>query len=163
MKKLNLIISTLLVVFIVESCSTSKQARVLKNNIEGTWQLKTITTEGITGKVKAQVLDEADFNCFVGSTWHFNKSNNLGYYEISKNGNECAAIKRNIRWSIFDEDGTPKMLQFKKVDARYKDMEDGKAGYRFNILQTTDNTMQVKSDITFEGKTASFIYNFVRI
>ena len=153
----------MLVVFIVASCSTSKQARTLKRNVEGNWQLKSITTEGITGKIKAQVLDEADFNCFIGSTWRFDKSNNLGFYEISKNGAECVAVKRNIRWSISDEEGTPKMLQYKRVDNRYKDMDEGKAGFKFNILQLTDNTMKVKSDINFEGKPASFIYNFVRI
>lgn len=163
MKKLTLIMSTLLVVVMITSCSTSKQARLFKNNVVGNWQLKTITTEGITGKIKAQVLDEADFNCFVGSTWRFDKNNNLGYYEISKNGAECVAVKRNIRWSIFDEDGSPKMLQYKRLDAKYKDIDEGKGGFRFNILQITDNTMQVKSDITFEGKPASFIYNFVRI
>ena len=163
MKKLSFVISTLLVVFIISSCSTSKEARTFKKNVVGNWQLKTITTEGITGKIKAQVLDEADFNCFVGSTWKFNNNNNLGFYEISKNGAECVAVKRNIRWSIFDENGFPKMLQYKRVDARYKDLDEDKAGFRFNILQLTDNTMQVKSDITFEGKPASFIYNFVRI
>ena len=55
------------------------------------------------------------------------------------------------------------MLQYKRVDGKYKDIDEGKGGFRFNILQITDNTMQVKSDITFEGKPASFIYNFVRI
>ncbi len=163
MKKLNLIISSLLLLFVFASCSTSKEARTLKKSVVGNWQLKSITTEGITGKIKAQVLDEADFNCFIGSTWRFDKYNNLGYYEISKNGGECVAVKRNIRWSIFDENGSPKILQYKRVDAKYKDIDEGKAGFRFNILQLTVNSMQVKSDINFEGKPASFIYNFVRI
>ena len=163
MKKLSFVISTLLIVFIVTSCSTSKEARTLKKTVVGNWQLKSITTEGITGKIKAQVLDEAEFNCFIGSTWRFDKHNNLGFYEISKNGAECVAIKRNIRWSIFEEAGAPKMLQYKRVDAKYKDMDEGKAGFRFTILQLTDNGMQLKSNVPFEGKTASFIYNFVRI
>jgi hypothetical protein len=163
MKKLSLIISTLLMVFIVTSCSTSKEARTLKKTVVGNWQLKSITTEGITGKIKAQVLDEAEFNCFIGSTWRFDKYNNLGFYQISKNGAECVAIKRNIRWSIFEEGGAPKMLQYKRVDAKYKDMDEGKAGFRFNILNLDANNMQLKSDITFEGKPASFIYNFVKI
>ncbi len=163
MKKLSLIISTLLIVFIITSCSTSKEARTLKKTVVGNWQIKSISTEGITGKIKAQVLDEAEFNCFIGSTWRFDKYNNLGFYEISKNGAQCVAIKRNIRWSIFEEAGAPKMLQYKRVDAKYKDMDEVKAGFRFTILQLTDTGMQLKSDAPFEGKTASFIYNFVRI
>ena len=163
MKKLSLIISTLFIAFFVTSCYTSKQARTLKKTVVGNWQLKSITTEGITGKIKAQVLDEADFNCFIGSTWRFDKYNNLGFYAISKNGAECVAVKRNIRWSILEEGGAPKMLQYKRVDAKYKDMDEAKAGFRFTILQLNDNGMQLKSDITFEGRPASFIYNFVKL
>lgn len=155
--------STLLIVLVVASCSTSQQARTYEKSIAGNWQLQTITTEGITGKIKAQVLNEADFNCFIGSSWRFDKNNSLGFYEISKNGGECVAVKRNIRWSIFEEGGAPKMLQYKRVDAKYKDMDEGKAGFRFTILNLDGNNMQLKSDIDFEGKPASFIYNFVKI
>ena len=162
MKKLSLLIGTFLAVLIISSCSLSKEARTYKKTVDGNWQLQTITTEGITGKIKAQVLDEADFNCFVGSTWNFNQNNSLGYYEISKNAGECVAVKRNIRWSIFEETGSPKMLQYKRVDNKYKDMDEGKAGFRFTILSLTDTQMQLKSNITFEGKPASFIYNFIK-
>ena len=162
MKKLSLAISAFIFVLVVASCSSSKEARTYKKTVNGNWQLQTITTEGITGKIKAKVLDEADFNCFVGSTWNFNQNTNLGYYEISKNGGECVAIKRNIRWSIFEETGSPKMLQYKRVDNKYKDMDEGKAGFRFEIVSITDTQMQLKSNITFEGKPASFVYNFVK-
>ena len=162
MKNLSLMASTFFVLLIVTSCTSSKQARTYKKTINGSWQLQTITTEGITGKIKAQVLSEADFNCFVGSMWKFNQNNNLGSYNIAKNGGECVAVKRNIRWSIFEEGTTPKMLQYKRVDDKYKDMDEGKAGFRFTILRLDDTNMQLKSDISFEGKPASFIYNFIR-
>jgi hypothetical protein len=162
MKKLNLMVCAFLLVLTISSCSSSKEARSYKKIVNGNWQLQTISTEGINGKVKAQVLDEADFNCFVGSSWNFNQNNSLGYYEISKNAGECVAIKRNIRWSIFEEAGAPKMLQYKRVDNKYKDMDEGKAGFRFTIVSITNTQMQLKSNITFEGKPASFIYNFVK-
>ena len=162
MKKLSLVVSAFFIVLIISSCSSSKEARTYEKSVNGNWQLQTITTEGITGKIKAQVLDEADFNCFVGSSWNFNKNNSLGFYEISKNGGECVAIKRNIRWSIYEQSGAPKMLQYKRVDNKYKDMDEGKAGFRFTILSITDTQMQLKSDIMFEGKPASFTYNFVK-
>ncbi len=162
MKKLSLMTAAFLMLFIISSCSSSKEARTYKKTVNGNWQLQTITTEGITGKIKAQVLDEADFNCFVGSRWNFNQNNSLGYYNISKNGGECAAVKRNIRWSIFEEGTAPKALQYKRLDNKYNDLEAGKAGFRFTILKLDDTSMQLKSDISFEGKPASFIYNFVR-
>ena len=162
MKKLSLLLSIIAFVIFMASCTSTKEARNYKNSVNGTWQLRTITTEGITGKIKAQILNEADFNCFVGSTWNFNQSNNLGYYSISKNGGECAAIKRNIRRSIYEAAGQPKMLQYKRVDGKYKDMDAGDAGFRLTILSLEKNSMQLKSEINFEGKPASFIYNFVR-
>ena len=162
MKNLSLMLCALLALLIVSSCSTSKEARTIKNTVDGKWQLQTITTEGITGKVKAQVLDEADFNCFVGSMWSFNKSNSLGYYNIAKNGGECVAIKRFIRWSVFEDGTAPKQLQYKRLDDKYNDLDAGKAGFRFTILRLDATNMQLKSDITFEGRPASVTYNFVR-
>lgn len=150
-----------LTILIFSSCSTSKEARTYKKTIDGNWQLQTVVTEGITGKIKAQIFNEEDFNCFVGSTWNFNSNNSLGSYNISKNGNECVAIKRDIRWSIYEAPNEPKLLQFKRLDAKLKEIDEG-GGFRFTILQADNTSMKLRSDITFEGRPASFIYNFVR-
>ena len=152
----------LLIIYFFAACSSSKQARVYKRTIDGNWQLQTIVTESIQGKFKAQLFEEADFNCFIGSSWSFNDHNSLGSYTISKNGNECAAIKRNIRWSIYEATAAdPKLLQFKRLDDKYKQVDDG-GGFRFTVLQLDENNMKLRSDIIFEGKQASFVYNFVR-
>lgn len=163
MNKLRLLLSALAIIIIATSCSTSKQARAYRSSVDGNWQLQTITTEGIVGKVKSQILDEASLDCFIGTNWRFNRANSLGSYEITKNAGECAAIKRSFRWSITDENGVPKLLQFKKVDNRFRDIEDGKVGYRFTILNIEEKTMQIKNDVTFEGRPASFIYNFIKM
>lgn len=160
MKKLSLMLSAMAIVLIMASCATSKEARNYKGKINGTWQLQTITTEGITGKVKAQILDEADLNCFVGSTWNFNQYTNKGYYSISQNGGECVAIKRNILWSVVE--GSPSIFQYKRIDDKYKAIDEAKAGFRFTVVSVESNSMQLRNDITFEGKPASFIYNFTK-
>ncbi len=162
MKKLSVLVAAFAVLLIASSCSGSKEVRSSRKTIDGSWQLQTITTEGITGKIKAQVLDEADFNCFVGSSWKFNKNNSLGSYSIAANGTECAALTRNIRWSVVEENGVAKIFQYKRVDNKYKDMDEGKAGFRFTIVSLDDKTMQLRNDITFENKPAAFIYNFTR-
>lgn len=161
MKKLNIITSLVALILLVGACSTSKEARTYKKTIDGNWQLQSVLTAGITGKVKVQLFNEADFNCFVGSNWSFNDRNSLGSYMISKNGTECDEVKRNIRWTIYEAPGEPKLLQFKRLDDKLKAMDDG-AGFRFTIVQLYDKTMQLKSDIIFENKPASLIYNFVR-
>ena len=163
MKKLSLICSAVVLIVIVHACSHSKEARVNKRTVDGTWLLQSVTTEGITGKIKAQILDEANYNCFEGSFWKFNQNNSLGSYEITKNAGECVAKKQNIRWSIFEEKGLPIRLQYKRVDAKYyKDIDEGKAGFRFTIVSLDKTTMQLKSEISFEGKPAYFIYNFTK-
>jgi Lipocalin-like domain len=163
MKKLSLICSAVALTVLMYACSNSKQARVDKRTVDGTWLLQSVTTEGITGKIKAQILDEANYNCFEGSLWKFNQNNSLGSYEITKNGGECVAKKQNIRWSIFEEKGLPIRLQYKRVDAKYyKDIDEGRAGFRFTIVSLDKTAMQLKSEISFEGKPAFFIYNFTK-
>ena len=162
MKKSRLFLSICTAVVILASCATSREARKFESNIDGKWQLQTVVTEGIRGTVKSKLLNEADMSCFLGSSWTFNRNNSLGSYSINMNGGECVAVKRNVRWSIFEAKDQPKLFQFKKLDDKLKDIEEGNAGYRFTIVKLDDTNMQLRNDVTFEGKPASFIYNFVR-
>jgi len=164
MKKIRLVLGLLAITLVYVSCATSKEARTHRKQIDGKWQLQTVVTEGIAipSQVKAQLLNEAVLSCFVGSSWSFNDNNSLGSYSINQNAGECVAVKRNFRWSIYEAAGEPKLFQFKKVDDKYKPIEEGNAGYRFTIVQLDNSVMKLKSDVTFEGKPASFIYNFVR-
>ncbi len=161
MKNASIISPLLIIGFLLASCTISKEARSYKSAIDGNWQLKTIATEGIMGKVKVQLFNEAELNCFIGSQWNFNDGNSLGKYSIAKNANECVDVVRNIRWSIFDTKAEPKLLQFKRLNDKLKVIDDGN-GFRFTIVQLDKNTMQLKSAITFENRPAAIIYNFAR-
>lgn len=161
MKKANLIFNLLIIIYLFASCATSKQARTYKNLIDGNWQLQTVRTEGIMGTVNVQLFNEASYNCFTGSNWSFNQSNSLGSYNITKNGSGCFAVKRNIRWSVYEVKNEPLQLQFKRLDDKLKVMDNGD-GFRFTIVQLDKSTMQLKSAITFENKPATVIYNFVK-
>ena len=162
MKKIKNVLSSFVVILLLASCATSKEARTYKAMVDGNWQLQSISTEGIMGKVNVEVFNEANSNCFVQSGWSFNDRSNLGTYTIDKNTSQCAALKRNIRWTIYEEtkDG-PKQFQFKRLDDNLKTIDNGD-GFRFTILQLDKKTMQLKSNITFENKPASIIYNFVK-
>ena len=161
MRNLKKIVTGFLLLMIVYSCSVSKDARGIKQQINGNWMLETITTEGITGKVTATIFNEAAFNCFVGSSWNFISNNSMGSYNINASGTECNAVQRLIRWSIYEPKGATKQFQFKRLDDKKKAMGDDE-GFRLEIAGLTDNTMQLKSHITFEGKPASYVYNFVK-
>ncbi len=101
MKHTSIILRFLVAVMLFVSCSTSKQAKTYRADLNGKWQLQTIKTEGITGDIKTQILNEADISCFIGSSWNFNQNNSLGSYTINVNGGECASVKRDLRWSIY--------------------------------------------------------------
>ena len=165
MKKINLLFGVLVLAVIFTSCATSKETRNYAKQLDGKWQLQTVVTEGIAlaNQTKAQLLNEADLSCFVGSAWTFNNKTNLGTYTITQNGGECVAVKRYVRWSFYEAAGQPSLFQFKKVDDKYyKDIDEGNSGYRFTVVQLDNSTLKLRSDVTFEGKPASFIYNFVR-
>jgi len=130
--------------------------------MNGDWQLKTIISEGVTGKVKTQLFNEADFDCFIGSTWNFNNSNNMGNYTIPS-ATACSAVKRNIRWSIYEAKDQPKLLQYKRLDDNLNDIDVNSGGFRFTILQLNNTSLQLKSDMNLDGKPAALIYNFVKI
>lgn len=161
MRNLKKIATGFLLLMIVYSCSVSKEARGLKKQINGNWLLQTISTEGITGKVTATVFKEAPFNCFVGSSWNFISNNSMGSYNINASGKECSSVSRLIRWSIYEPKGVIKQFQFKRLDDK-KNAMDTDEGFRLEIAGLTDNTMQLKSHITFEGKPATYVYNFVK-
>ncbi len=151
------------ITLLVASCVTSKQARQYEQHLNGNWHLKTVVSEGISGKVKTMLFNEADFNCFIGTNWNFNQRNNLGSYTILKNATECEGIKREFRWSIYEAPGEPKLFQFKRLDGKLKELDENGAGFRFTILQLDQQVLKLKSEIIFEGKPAAFIYNFVKI
>lgn len=161
MKNVKFFITALVLLTVISSCSVSKQANSMKQTINGNWMLETITTEGIAGKVTATIFNEASFNCFVGSSWNFVANNSLGNYHINQSGTECTAVTRHIRWSIYEPKGEAKEFQFKKLDDNNKSM-DNDEGFRLEIVQLTATSMQLKSHITFEGKPAAYIYNFVK-
>ena len=163
MKRAALIVDIILLILLFASCATSNQANQYRKNIDGNWQLKTVVSEGIKGTASSHLFNEADLNCFVGSTWSFSKNNSLGTYTITENGTECANVTRNLRWAVYEAKDMPKLLQFKRLDDKLKEIDENSGGFRLTIVQLDKANMSLKSDITFEGKPSAFIYNFVRI
>lgn len=151
----------LLMAALFVACASSRQGRSKKKDIDGSWSLQSINTEGINTKFNAIVFNEADLNCFTGSTWVFNSHNSLGSYSIGNPSGKCVVLKRNIRWSIYEPRDAPLLFQFKRLDDKYKPMDDNN-GFRLSITMPDANTMQLKSAISFEGKPVNIVYNFVK-
>ena len=162
MKRAALIFDIIIIILLFASCMAARESRSFQKSMSGNWQLQTIISEGVTGKVKTQLFNEADFDCFIGSTWNFNNANNMGNYSIP-NATNCSAVKRNIRWSIYEAKGQPKLLQYKRLDDNLNEIDENSGGFRFTILQLNNTSLQLKSDMNLDGKPAALIYNFVKI
>lgn len=140
------------------SCKTSKEARSIRTTVKGSWTVTDVRISGTNGKFKAKVFGEADYSCFIGSQWNFNTSTSIGTYSLGT-GAACSVITRKIRWSIYEIKGEPKQLQFKRLNEKEKDIDDGN-GYRLTINSISQNNMEVQSELIFEGKPIQIIYNF---
>ncbi|MBU3714802.1 MAG: hypothetical protein FGM46_07620 [Ferruginibacter sp.] len=162
MKKTGLIVGLFASLILLASCSTSKQARGYLADLNGTWVLQNVTTEGITGKVKVTVLNEANSNCFNGSVWEFNNNNNLGTYTISQSTDGCSPLSRYFRFSIYEPKDQPKMLQLKRLDSKRNEIDENSGGFRFYISELNKNAMTIKSAIDLSNKPAFIVYTFTK-
>jgi Lipocalin-like domain len=152
---------TAFAIIIFTSCSVSKEARSMKRHINGDWVLETITAEGITGVVKTRIFNEEDLGCFIGSEWNFISNNSMGTYTLVDKSKSCTRLKRFIRWSIYEPEGAAKEFQFKRLDDNKNAMDNGD-GYRLTVIEANSNTLKLRSDLVFDGKSGALIYNFVK-
>ena len=154
-------ITTALAIMALGSCSGSKEGRTIKKSINGNWVLQTVTVEGITGVVKTTVFNEADLSCFIGSEWNFDSNNNMGSYTLVDKSKNCTLVKRFIRWSIYEPKDAAKEFQFKRLDDKKNAMDNGN-GYRLTVIEHGETNLKLRSELVFEGKNSSIIYNFVK-
>ena len=145
---------------ILMSCSTSKELRQMHRKIDGNWVLQTVVTEGPSGKPKDKIFNEADFGCFIGSDWKFNR-NNKGSYMLVDKQKDCPAITRNISWSFTETPNAPETITVKRFDENNNVMNDG-PGFILTVNQLDNTTMKLKSDLIIDGHAAAIIYNFVK-
>lgn len=157
----NYSVCLMLGVLSLTACSTSKQARSIKSDINGNWVLQSSNIEGISGKLSAKVFNEAPLACFTGSMWTLNANNSLGTYSLVNPASECSSIKRNIRWTLYETKDSPIMFQFKRLDDKRNPMDDNN-GFRCTVTMPDDHTMQLRSAIIVEGVSGNIVYNFVK-
>ncbi len=162
MKKLSVLFT--LIIILLTSCSVNRSLNLAADKIEGTWQLQKIVSEGVTGNINTQLFNEADFQCFIGSTWKFSDQSAGNYsFAATSGSHNCVGVNRNFSWKMYTSTELPMLLQFKRQGADGKAIDPNSGGFIFTIIQSEKNNLQLKSDVTVEGKPAAFIYNFIRI
>ncbi len=149
------------ILLLMGACSTSRVANPDggKNvKISGNWTVQDVNFEGVTGKVKITVFDDAPYTCFIGSQWNLIASGN-GSYTLP-GGADCNAGERTIFWGVATENGMPTFM-FKKMPGGVKPARITD-GYKLTVKSVSANAMVLQDDINFEGKTIYINYHLTK-
>ncbi|TKD66002.1 lipocalin family protein [Flavobacterium sp. ASW18X] len=152
------LLSALLMVTVLFSCSVSKSSRQQQNILSGTWILSDVSYEGNQGAFKSVLFNDSKDICFEGSQWFFRDNNNTGRYTI-QGGSLCQGGDRFIKWTIVEPTNSVSQLQFKFIDEKNKDVSGG-LGYRLDITNLTEQNMTLKSRVSVDGEPVTVVYNF---
>ncbi|MEO8416064.1 MAG: hypothetical protein ABI472_20555 [Ginsengibacter sp.] len=156
MKKAIHVFLCTLSVFIITSCSSSKNATNLKatnGNLNGTWTVSNISVDVPANFKVTDVFDEGPYQDFQGSTWDLIR-NGKGSFSLT-NGK-----KEDIYWSINGK-GEDAQLQFKKLNGmKPKNVDDG---YRLQLQNINSNSFTAKSPVDLgNGNTGYITYTFTK-
>lgn len=147
-------------VFTLISCGTPKTVIQSKKVIKGYWSLDTISYSE-SGNYNVSLLNDASSTCFEGSTWRFIPNNNTGLYTI--NNETCLIGDRNFVFTIQEVDKETGLYDFllKPTDSKNKSADN--KGFRLNLTQLSDTTMQWEQTIMLAGKPFIIYMNFNKI
>ena len=164
MKRAALVFDIIIIIVLLASCSVNRTLNSGTKKIAGNWQLQTVVSEGITGTASIQQFNEADFQCFIGSNWKLGKDN-TGSYSISEASGAipCTAANRNIRWMLFASADGERLFRFKRLDSAGKDVDPNTSGNILSVVNLTADSMQLRSDITYNNKPAALIFKFIKM
>ncbi|HET9433886.1 MAG TPA: lipocalin family protein, partial [Chitinophagaceae bacterium] len=152
-------VPVLFAAFALFSCASSKKTTgsVSRDKLKGTWQLDNISYEGLPEgqKVKLTILDEGTETCLKGSMWVFPNNGN-GSYTINSSEPGCSPGQRNIVWSYRVDNEQP-IFQYKRLPGGVK-AEDVLEGYKFTIVDASGESLNLRSNVNFEGNKISINY-----
>jgi len=139
------------------SCGVSKTVIQSKKTIKGDWVLNTITYN-TPGNYNVTLLNDVSKSCFEGSTWHFTPNNFTGNYNINKSS--CATGMRYFRFAIQEIDKDTGLYDFMLKPTTEKYKSDDNKGFRLQLTNLSDTSMQWKQTITVEGAPFVISMNF---
>lgn len=151
----------LLLASMVISCGTPKTVIQSKKVIKGYWSLDLISYSE-PGTFDVTLFNDVSKECFIGSTWRFIPNNNTGIYTITDAS--CVPTgDRNFNFTIQEIDATTGLYDFllKPTDAKQKSTDN--TGFRLQLIQLTETTMQWEQTVSVEGKPFKIYMNFNKI
>ena len=156
MKKLILAIVSLILL----SCGASKFVNESKKVIKGQWLLENITYSE-TGSFNVNLLRDTSKECFEGSNWQFIPNNNTGTYAILNES--CTTGVRYFIFTIEEKNPTTGISNFILKPTDKKEKSETNQGFKLQLTQLSDETMQLQQTVTLEGKPFKINMNFSKI
>ncbi len=148
-----------IVVLTLTSCGTSKLVQQSKKSIKGTWDLNSISYSE-SGVFNVTLLKDSSKECFEGSSWQFIPNNNTGTYSL--NGGGCSSDLRNFIFTIEDVDGSTGYQGFLLKPVNAKKKSETNEGFRLQLTQLSEATMQLQQTVSLEGKPFTITMNFTK-
>jgi hypothetical protein len=156
-----------LISFLLISCGATKTdsaAKPSKKTLKGTWEVTNLRFVGEQGLYKATMFDLADSPCFKGSQWVFIPNNGSGKFSLTgEGGSQCEPSTSRIHWSFYEPGDGSYQFQFKYVDEKNKPLDPANRGYRCTIDNLEPNAMEMRVQVTYDGKPFDVVMNFAKV
>ena len=142
------------------SCNTATKGKIAQDQraeflqMKGDWQISSVNHDN---NFRIKPFDEnADAQCFVGSTWRLVPNNYTGSYTLN-GGTGCPTLTQPIKFEVVQGN----VFQFKKIADGTK-AKANDAGYTMTLLSQTNDSFSLQQTVPFEGQMVNVVYNFIR-
>jgi hypothetical protein len=142
----------LFALLILGSCGSSKSVtgEPKEKTLKGEWQITSVKFQGEQGTYKAKMFGFDDTSCFKNSIWMFIPNNNTGKFTTSNNSSFCESQTARIIWSFVQSD-SGKLLQFKYVNQKNKNIDAMNRGYQLKINNLEASSMSASVGVVVNG------------
>lgn len=138
------------------SSTTPKRSETVTHyHLKGEWQIVSVDYDK---RFKIKPFHEnADAQCFVGSTWKLIPNNYSGSYSLNGGGSNCPIVTQAIKFEVTKN----KEFRFKKLQDNVK-AKNIKEGYVLQLEDHQRDSFTLAQDVAFEGENIKVYYKFQR-
>ena len=153
-------IFSILSIFFLISCGSSKLIKETEKSLDGEWTLTEVTYPDSSGFFDVTLFQTADARCFETSVWKFVNNNHRGTVELFDTN--CTTIAQNIVWAL-EESSMPGytynvLLKMAEDDKAKKE----KQGSRLQIKTLSDTEMVWDLNVQYQSKPVIVRLQFIK-
>lgn len=141
------------------STSRTIEPKITDRTIDGTWKLESVTHTP-QGEFDITLMNDTSKECFEGSTWNFEPTNNRGTYNI--NNEDCAVGLRNFMFVIQQKDRNTGYYNFLLKPTNEKYQTETNQGVLLHLSHLSAQTMIWEQTVQVDGKPFVIIMNFTK-